>query len=334
MSREQEKELDYLTISARVHAMENRLLNAERMDRMIDARELIDAAKVLTECGYEDLSEVTPSSLDEMLARSQAELFHDMGSAVGNPALLDVFRCKYDYHNAKVLVKFEALGIDQDRLLLGGGRYAPAKLAEDYRREDLRGCSDIFRRGVARARETLGATGDPQMADFLLDRAYFEELTALAKQADSKFLEGYVALSIDVANLRSAVRASRLNKGTEFLNQVLVAGGNVPVRTLATARGDELGNLFRTSPLAAAAAEGSAVSAPGSGALTNFERLCDDAVMDYLGAGRRVAFGEQPIIGYLYAREAEITAIRTIMSGRMAGLDGETIRQRLRRTYG
>jgi len=56
--------------------------------------------------------------------------------------------------------------------------------------------------------------------------------------------------------------------------------------------------------------------------------------MDYLGAGRRVAFGEQPIVGYLYAREAEMTAIRTILSGRMAGLDGDTIRQRLRRTYG
>ncbi len=329
-----EKDLDYLTISARVHAMENRLLTAERMDRMIDAKELGEAAKVLAECGYEDLQEVTAAALEEMLTRAQADLFHDLGSAVGNPALLDVFRCKYDYHNAKVLVKAEALEQDQDGLLMGGGRYAPERLAEDYRREDLRACSDCFRRGVTRAREALGSTGDPQLADFILDRAYFEELGVLAKKADSKFLEGYVALSIDVANLRSAVRASRLNKGMEFLNQVLVAGGNVPARTIATARGDELGSLFRTSSLAEAAAAGAALSAPNSGALTDFERLCDDAVMDYLGAGRRVAFGEQPIIGYLYAREAEITAIRTIMSGRMAGLDGDTIRQRLRRTYG
>ena len=40
------------------------------------------------------------------------------------------------------------------------------------------------------------------------------------------------------------------------------------------------------------------------------------------------------VIGYLCAREAETTAIRTVMSGRMAGLDRNTIRQRLRRTYG
>ena len=329
-----QKDLDYLTISARIHAMETRLLNTERMERMIEARELSEAAKVLTECGYGDMGQVTPGAVEEMLSKAQADLYHDLSTAVGNRALLDVFRCRPDYHNAKVLVKAEALGVNQDALLMGGGRYAPQKLAEDYGREDLRGCSDIFRRGVARARETLGATGDPQLADFILDRACFEELTALAKQADSKFLEGYVALSIDVANLRSCVRAARLNKGGEFLQQVLVPGGTVPLRTLALAKGEELGNVFRSGPLAHAAALGAAVSAPGSGALTEFERECDDAVMDYLSAARRVAFGEQPIVGYLYAREAEMTAIRTILSGRMAGLDGDTIRQRLRRTYG
>ena len=329
-----DKDLDYLTISARIHAMENRLLNQERMDRMIEAKDVSDAAKVLVECGYDDMGQVTGESIEETLSKAQTDLFHDLSTAEGNRALLDVFRCKYDYHNAKVLVKGEALRQSQEALLVGGGRYAPARLAEDYGREDLRGCSDIFRRGVTRARETLGATGDPQMADFILDRAYFEELTQLAKASGSKFVEGFVALSIDVANLRSCVRASRLGKGMEFLQQVLVPGGNVPARTLATARGDELAGLFRTSSLAQAAATGSALSAPGSGALTDFERECDDAMMDYLGAGRRVAFGEQPIVGYLYAREAEMTAIRTILSGRMAGLDGDTIRQRLRRTYG
>lgn len=328
------KDLDYLTISARIHAMENRLLNAERMERMIEARELSEAAKVLVECGYEELGQVTAGDVEEMLSKAQTQLFHDLSGAVGNRALLDVFRCSYDYHNAKVLVKGEALGVNQEALLLGGGRYAPQKLAQDYGREDLRGCSDIFRRGVARARETLGSTGDPQMADFILDRAYFEELTALAKEADSKFLQGCVALTIDVANLRSCVRASRLNKGVDFLQQVLVTGGNVSVRTLSTTPGAELGNLLRTGPLAQAAATGAALSAPGSGALTDFERQCDDAVMEYLGDGRRIPFGEQPIVGYLYARQAEMTAIRTILSGRMAGLDGDTIRHRLRRTYG
>lgn len=337
MSQKDEKDLEYLTLSARIHAMENRLLNQERMDRMIEARELEDAAKVLTECGYGEMSELTNDGLERMLTQAQADLFHDLGGSVTDRSLMDVFQCRYDYHNAKALVKSEALDMPAERvepLLLPGGRYDAHRLLEDFQREDLRACSEFFRRGVSHAREILGSTGDPQMADFILDRTYYEELTDLAQRSGSAFLQGYVALSIDAANLRSAVRASRLDKGMEFLNQVLLPGGNVPLRTIASARGDELGGVFRTGSLAQAAALGAALSAPGSGALTEFERLCDDAIMDYLGGGRRIAFGEQPIIGYLYAREAEMTAIRIIMTGRMAGLDGDTIRQRLRRTYG
>ena len=327
------KENDFLSISARIRVLENRLLTAERMERMIDAKDVNDAAKVLGECGYPELSEVTNSALDAMLAQAQAALFADMGKAVGNEALMDVFRVKYDYHNAKTLVKAEALKLSQDRLLLGGGRYDPAVLAEDYRREDLRACTDTFREAVGRAREVLGSSGDPQQADFILDRAYFEELSALAKASGSKFLEGYVATLIDGANLRAAVRSARLDKAGEFLRAVLAPGGVVATGAIAAAKGDELGKVFKNTAFEAAAEAGAAVAVPNGGPLTEFERMCDDAVMAYLAKARQIPFGEQPVIAYLYAREAEATAIRIILTGRMAGIDGATIRQRLRRAY-
>ncbi len=39
------------------------------------------------------------------------------------------------------------------------------------------------------------------------------------------------------------------------------------------------------------------------------------------------------MVGYLCAREAEATAIRTILSLRKAGVKAETIRERLRECY-
>ncbi|MFG6351306.1 MAG: V-type ATPase subunit [Oscillospiraceae bacterium] len=327
------KETDFLSISARVRVMETRLLTAERMERMIDAKDAAEAAKVLGECGYPDLAEPTPSALEDLLADAQGALFEDLGKAVDAPALLDVFRCKYDYHNAKTLVKAQALGIDQNRLLLRGGRYDPEALAEDFRREDLRAYTPAFQEAVARARELLGSSGDPQQADFVLDRAYYGELAALAKESGSKFLEGYVALSIDGANLRAAVRAARLDKGPDFLRLVLVEGGAVPPADIANTPGPDLARLYHNSPLAPAAEAGSALAVPNGGALTEFERLCDDAIMAYAAQARMIPFGEQPVAAYLYAREAEATAIRIILTGRMAGLDGTTIRQRLRRAY-
>lgn len=328
-----EKDLDYLTISARIHAMENRLLNHERMERMIEARELSEAAKVLTECGYEDLGQVTAGGIEEMLSKAQTDLFHDLSSAVGNRALLDVFRCSYDYHNAKVLVKAAAIGAEPDRMLMEGGRWSPARLRDAFQRDSLGDFSEPFRQAVLRARETLNAGNDPQRADFVLDRAYFQEMADTAKAVGSPFLQGYVRLLIDAANLRSAVRAARIGKGPDFLRQVLLPGGNVDVSVLSSGRGADLAAVFRAGPLGEAAAAGAALTSPGSGELTAFERMCDDAVMHYLEGARLIPFGEQSVIGYLYARESEFTAIRTILSGRMAGLDSDTIRERLREAY-
>lgn len=327
------KDIDYIFLSTRIKAMERGLLSRERMERMLDAPTTAEAAKVLTECGYSEMNEITGGELERILGEQQKKVMADLSNGAPDKNIVDIFKLRYDYHNAKVLVKAEALGMEQDRLLQGGGRYDTETLAADFRREDMSGYADLFRRGVARAREILGATGDPQQADFVLDRACFEEMSAMAADTDSKFLRDYVALAIDVANLRACVRASRLDKGADFLNQVLVGGGSVSVRSLAVARGEELGGLFRLGSLSEAAAEGAARSAPGSGPLTDFERLCDNALMDFLSDGRRVPFGVEPIVGYLFAREAETTAIRIILSGRMAGLDSGTIRQRLRRTY-
>ena len=142
-----------------------------------------------------------------------------------------------------------------------------------------------------------------------------------------------MSASIDGANLRAAVRAARLDKGPDFLRQVLVEGGTISPADIANTRGTELDRLFKHTAFGAAAEAGAAVAVPNGGGLTDFERLCDDALMAYLSKARMIPFGEQPVVAYLYAREAEATAIHIILAGRMAGLDGATIRQRLRRAY-
>ena len=327
------KDTDYLSISTRIRAMENRLLTRERMERMLEARADEDAAKVLSECGYEEMGTLSHAALDEALARARAALYQEMKGAAPDPRLVEVFQLKYDYHNAKVLLKAHAMETDGSRLLMEGGRYAPAAIQEAFQRDDLRDFTGTFRQAVTQARELLSAGGDPQLADFVLDRAYFAEMRQTAQDTGSAFLQGYTALLVDAANLRSAVRAGRMGKGADFLNQVLLPGGNVDTHVLASGKSGDLAGVFRAGPLGDAAALGAALSTPGSGELTAFERACDDAVTAYLAQARRIPFGEQAVIGYLYARGSEFTAIRTILSGRMAGLDAETIRERLREAY-
>ena len=327
------KEYDYLYISARIHAMENKLLTRERMERMLSARSAEEASKVLAECGYGDFPSLTPAAIEHTLDAARLALFAELRRAAPDPAIVDVFCIKYDYHNAKVLLKAEATGQSPDELLLDAGRYPAGRLKEDYVQGDLSRYSATFAQAVAQAKELLASSGDPQSADLLLDRAYYTEMLAAAKAARSPFLEGYVRLSIDGVNLRSVVRAARMGKGPDFLRRVLLPEGNVKTDSLlaAGAGAADLAGVFAHTYLTAAAQEGA--EAMRGGSLTQFERLCDNALTAYLSQGKRVAFGEHPLIGYLYAKENELTTIRIILTGRLAGLDAETIRERLRESY-
>lgn len=327
------KDTDYLSISARVRAMENRLLTRERQERMIEARTDDEALKILAECGYEEPEDLSVPALNRVLAKAREELFQDLKGAVPDPALVEVFQIKYDYHNAKVLLKAEAVGEEADRLLMEGGRYAPKALAENFRRGDLRDYSDPFRSAVEQAGAALSDGGDPQEADLILDRACYGEMAAAAKDSGSAFLRGYVKLAVDAVNLRVAVRCQRMGAGAELLAKSLLPGGNVSPQAVAAAKGGELAQRFRSTPLEKAAEVGAELASPEAGSLTAFEKLCDDALTAYLAQARRTSFGEQPVVGYLCAREAEATAIRTILAGRMAGLSADAIRERLRDTY-
>lgn len=326
-------EYDYLHLNARIHAMEGRMLTRDRIERMLDARTAEESAKVLTECGYEEFTAVTPTAIEGALGKARLTIFEDLRKACPHPRLVDVFCIKYDYHNIKTLLKAEAMGAVPDSLLIDAGRYRVAALRDDYVKEDLRHASETFRKAVSEAKEVLSATGDPQRADLVLDRAYYQELREAAETAGSAFLAGYVRLSIDSANLRAAVRAARMGQDIGFLRSVLTEGGDVPTPSVAEAAmgSGDLASRYSRTPLEGAATLGSRLLSGGS--LTEFERQCDNAVTAYLSKAKGVSFGEHPVLGYLYAREAELTTIRIILTGKLAGLASETIRERLRDTY-
>ena len=326
------KDTDYLFLSTNLRSKERNLLTAGRMDRMIDAPTVDDAAKVLMEIGYNEFSPSSDRELNQALAAEREKVFQELYRFVPDRAVVDVFKVKYDYHNVKTVLKGLAMGITSDHLLVDAGRVPAKQLAQDLREGDYGSLPGKMQEPCRQAAEVLTTTGDPQLSDFILDNAYYQEMLQAAKATGSEFLVRYVRANIDAANLRSAVRTLRMNKGGDFLRKVLFAGGAVPVdRVMGAALGGNLTELYRTSELKAAAELGAAAMQGGS--LTAFEKACDDAVTSFVMKAKSVPFGVEVVIGYLVAKEIEFTAVRIIMASRMAGIDGEIIRERLRESY-
>ena len=327
------RDTDYLAISARIRAMENGLLTRERMEQVLEARTGEEASKILQECGYPALDPAHPEEMDAALAAVREATLADLADSAPDARYLDIFQLKYDYHNAKVLLKAAAMDTDPDRMLLDMGRVSAAALREAVESGHLEELPPCLADAIAEAREVLNTTRDPQLSDLVLDRGCYRDLREVAEAAGSAFLQGYVRAQIDAANLRALVRTLRMGKNADFLRDVLFEGGTVepqPLVKISADGGAGLAELYASTQLREAAEAGAEILKGGS--MTEFEKLCDDAVEEYLSGAQAIPFGEAPLVAYLAARETEYTNLRILLLGRSAGLAPELIRSRLRRS--
>lgn len=321
---------NYLFLTSALRAKEPKMLTRDRMERMLDAPSFDEAAKILTDCGYADMSGMNAAGIERVLSAHRAESFNEIRSLIPEPAILDAFSLKYDYHNAKVLLKAESANTDGKHLLSDSGTLPAQVLAEAYYAEDYDSLRSKLAEALKEARDVIKRTENPQLADFILDRAYFSEMLGLAEKLYTPFLFDYVRLAIDGANLRAAVRTLRMGRDIEFLRNALISGGGIDTQELAEAAYSETGIMavFEQSSYREAALLGA--EAAKGGRLTDFEKECDNVLTRFFGRSQDVTFGAPPVMAHIAALENEITAVRMILTGKLSGVSPSLIRERLR----
>jgi V/A-type H+/Na+-transporting ATPase subunit C len=123
--------------------------------------------------------------------------------------------------------------------------------------------------------------------------------------------------------------------GRDYLAKVLLQNGNLDYDYFAKYLDESL-DSFRdslwSSDFHSVLVEG-LESYERNKTLTKLEKLADDYIFDIAKQGKYVAFGIEPLVGYLMAKENEAKIIRMIMVGKMNNIPNEIIRERLRDVY-
>lgn len=333
MSDKRITDKDYLFLSSLLRAREAGMISGDKLEQMLAAGSFTEAAKLLAEAGWPDVSAMDRGGLDNALSERRESLFSEIVRTVPEPEVVDIFRVRYDYHNAKTVIKGEAMNAETDRLFSGAGRVTKEKLTDAFHEDDYRFVPAALGHAMQEARSVLARTGNPQMADFVLDRACYAEMGEFAASLGNSFITGYVRLLIDGANLRTVVRCIRMKKDQEFMKTALIPGGTVSPERVAQAvtGGEGIGGVFGTTAYKDAAALG--LEAIKGGRMTAFELACDNTVNRYLEDARMKGFGPETVVGYLAAEESNITAVRMVLSGLLAGIEPGQLKERLRDTY-
>ncbi len=327
------KDTDFLYATARLRSLENHMLGSRELQKMIDARTMEEAFKVLNDAGI-GLNR-NPEDYEQGLAESLWEAYALVEQLSPRKGIVELFRYRYDGHNLKALIKARLIEGGADHILADLGNLPPQELAAQLEQGAFDGLHPLIGQAALEAQEALAKTADPQLVDVIIDRGVLEAMGRRAADVGSSFLSNLVAAQIDIANIRAAVRLQRMGKDAFFLRRVLAEGGRIETARIAGTFGrgiEELLALVAASDYHKAL-EPAYDALRAGGGLTAFERLCDNCILGLLAQAKLIAFGVEPLIAYLYGKESEIKAARIVLASKAAGVPAQQITERLRDAY-
>ena len=329
------KDTDYLFSTARVRSVEKNMLTRERAEKMIDAKTTEDALRVLDDCYYGSGDAINVDDYEILLTEEHKKTYDFITSIAPELDYFKMFLYPYDYHNLKVIMKSEYLGIDASNTLINTGSIDVKILKYSVKERDFLALTENMGNALKEIIEDFPKTNDPQIIDIILDKYCYEEMLKSAENTNNQFIIDYVRMQIDAINIKSYVRLKKMNKSWDFFTKIFLDGGKI-YEQIFIKNFDDPFDKFAENLLAFDFKE---VFIEGTEALmetkmfTVLEKLLDNKIIEHVKYAKYVPFGIEPLVGYLIGKDNEIKIARIILAGKTAGISPELIKERLRETY-
>lgn len=326
----------YMFSSARIRAMENRMLGAESCERLLGARSSSEILTMLGEYGCRPVKKPDSEMPDReaTLMSVLSDSFSEIEEMLPDPLAVRFLQYKYDCSNIKALLKCRARGIAPDGMLFPTGSVPEESITAAAESGDYSVLPTHMAAASSEAAEVFLKTGDPQQIDLILDRACFADMLDAAKKSGVPFSERLVRTNIDLTNAVMCVRVLRMNAGEAgraLLTDAFVDGGTLDREFWFSCF--DSGERELWSRLAGTDYSAFAAGCGVDTSLSGIERASDRFVMSVLREVKWMPFGAELSVAYLFALEYALKNVRIIMAGKDAGLDDKVIRERLRDMY-
>ncbi len=330
------KKEDYIFADAYIGSFVRNLMSKQDLIRLVQAKDIQSVQAILQEFGYGDAKELDGGDIEFFIRREQSKLFKLIYNSLPERSELSFMLLPYDYHNVKVCIKSELLGLTpDDNYLVSAGDIDWRKVVAMVRERNYISMSSKMKEAIEEAFDRFARSKDPQEIDIVLDTACYEEMLERVNELDNEYLIGLVKRQIDLINLKSFVRMRMLNKAWDFFKRIFLTGGEVPLDIYVSGYDDSYDQIAeRLSPFGL-----DKVLIKGTERLKEdddfsyLEKMADDHLMEYIKKAKYESFGIEPIVGYWMAKEEEIDNLRIILLGRRIGIGSDRIIERLREPY-
>lgn len=326
----------YAYAVARVRGMETRLLDRQWIERLLsDTAE--GALKTLSDSAYqESVSEIArPEDLDRGLERAMAETLNIVAGISPEPALVDLFRLRWDFRNAKSLLKAALLKLDAASVgaVDGVGTVPLALLEKAMAEKDYASLPAALADAAREAEEAYRDSSELRDVDAVLDRAMWRHSLAVAEERGNAFLEDYLRAEIDLGNVKAFVRIREAGKDADDLARVLVPGGHVDTSVLEGAIGEPLDALARTLEYGRYALVADVLRDWSGDRVPALELAADNELLKLTESAKITAYGVEPLVRYILLRQIEMKLIRAAVVAKLDRLERADVEARLRAVH-
>lgn len=351
MSARKIKETEYMYASARLRALENRMIGRERVEALCNAKTEAEVRARLNEYGIhvgEDAGTNISASDETVLLRVLQSAYEEVASCVPDASVFDWLRYPYDCNNLKAALKCHIRRLPDTEtadLLFDFGTIPAADIltlveSEQPAPELARRVPPALLEALSEARDAYAKSGDPRQIDLRLDRACYRAMLTAAAATGEPILIGWVQARIDLTNILIVLRVLRLELGAtaeQFLTEALLPGGGLEPDFFLVALGETGGEdnlLWRLRTKERPLLENLVRRIEKTDrSLSALETCCDDTYMELIRREAHVPFGVSVPGGYLFGWETAVRNIRIILAARRAGLSSAQTRERVRESY-
>ncbi|MCG2675590.1 V-type ATPase subunit [bacterium] len=315
----------YAYITGRTRALEARLLDKLKMERMIAATSAKASLSELEETDYgpyvsqlKDVNNFEGLLYDEL---KRLYSFIDKGSL--DKELTDLFRIRYDFHNLKVFLKneFKEKPLPLEELpFIDLGTIEPLKIGEAKKFLQIQ-------KETTRAFEE---NKNPQDIDIILDKEYYRLCVEKAEESENEFVINLFQKEIDLVNIKTFFRCQTLKRNKNFFLKIFIGKG-ILTKALFLEFYEKEENAFLRKLSFTPYAK--AIMGYEKKGLKGLELSCDNFFLECLKKTKLITAGLEVLIAYLIAKENEIKLLRSVLIGKINEIPAQMIRERMRETF-
>ncbi len=153
---------------ARVKVLEKKLLNRDKIDRMLSAADSDKAFKVLLDSEYGGVPVSSSREFDKLIKNELSNSYGMINKITPDEAMSDIFLYKYDYQNAKAYLKMKISGRDEDNAVTDAGKLDAKELREMVFEQDTKGLPEHLAKAINDVLKQIAVGITPQQVDTIM----------------------------------------------------------------------------------------------------------------------------------------------------------------------